>query len=96
MKVTKELLLELKDIPTTELLLLTLFIDPFTTIPILREFAVSLPAPFGSDFARALVNAPVDANEALLDKTVGELAQNEYPELYVILEAANGNTNNDL
>jgi hypothetical protein len=83
MKATKELLLELKEIPPGELLMAVMLLSTMAEV---IEFGKSLPAPLLSDFARAAVNAPEDMVESVeLSVSVCELCENEYPELYEFL-----------
>ena len=87
MKPTQELLIELKEIPAPELLLMMLFLEGNHSLADLKEFALDLTPPLVSDFSRALVNAPDTTDWVMLDSCVSELIDNEYPDLAVILEA---------
>jgi hypothetical protein len=93
MKPTTELLAELADIPAIEFVLMVLFAS-YEKMADIQEFARCIPEP-RCNFARALANAPEDANELLLETSVQELIENQYPELYALLESEHGN-NDDL
>jgi hypothetical protein len=94
MKPTQELLLELDDITAGELLLMVMW-GNYGKLAELKEFAEYLPAPLMANFVRAMVNAPADANELMLETTVDELMKNEYPELYELLEAEDASDDED-
>jgi hypothetical protein len=88
MKPTTELLLELADIPAAEVVLMCLFVS-FEKMTDIQEFAREIPDP-QCNFTRALANASGDVNELLLETSVQELIEHNYPELHQILEDCYG------